>query len=236
MIKNEISLKKGWAEVQDILLEKSYNHRSFDFWRTIAYSNPKFKLGRSKILIDNSNEIIDEKRVNTVFCEVGGAYNDEMESTNKIKTPFSLYKLVLDQLNVRESNWEGIYTQVNELFLMHPPIIGSQFKSILPYLKDNDGTNSITSNTAFVPGDVIKEFINNSSLKGLFNFMIFSDKAKTAKPNESIYHLMVSELKTMDVYSAGMKTVHIGDNYLTDYQGAENFGIKGILVEGDEKY
>ena len=236
MIKNEISLEKGWGAVQGILLEKSYNHRSFDFWRTVAYSNPKFKLGRSKLIVDNSTVSIDKKRVDAVFSEVGGSYNDKMESANKIKDPFFLYKLVFEELKVKESKWEEVYNQINDLFLMHPPIIGSQFKSILPYLKDNDGTNSITSNTAFVPGEIIEKFIDNSSLRGLFNFMIFSDKANTAKPNESIYNLMVNELKVLGVYSSGMKTVHIGDNYLTDYQGAENFGIKGILVEGDEKY
>lgn len=236
MVKKEIRLQKGWSEVQDILLEKSYKHRSFDFWRTVAYSNPKFKLGRAKLILDNSTESFDTKRVDAVFSEVGGSYNDKMESANKIKNPFALYKLVFEELRVKESKWEEVYNQINDFFLMHPPIIGSQFKSILPYLKENDGTNSITSNTAFVPGDVIEKFIHNSSLRGLFNFMIFSDKANTAKPNESIFNLMMNKLKLLDLYSSGMKTVHIGDNYLTDYQGAENFGIKGILVEGDEKY
>jgi hypothetical protein len=45
-----VEVKNGWKELIEGTSEDKYNHFSFDFWSTMAYSNPKFKNGRCELV------------------------------------------------------------------------------------------------------------------------------------------------------------------------------------------
>ena len=86
----------------------------------------------------------------------------------------------------------------------------------------------LISNTGYLAFNQLKEHFN---LDEIFDIMLPSYKTGILKPNPKIFELMIKKLK-IDKNDALM----IGDSLKQDIQAAENFGIKGILIDRKEKH
>ena len=177
-----------WENLIDVLLSDQIKHLSFDFWNTIAFSNPDFKRNRATIIKKLSNNTLDEDKINQVFIQIGSEYNFEMENLDCVVEPFILYKRALDALGIgTEIDIIPLLSEIDDLFLKFPPQISDEFLTFYNSPSCNNITKSITSNTAFVSGHIIKRFIENSVIGTSLDFYLFSDIIFTSKPSPKIF-------------------------------------------------
>lgn len=231
---------KDWTELKQHISKVSYDHFSFDFWRTIAFSNPKFKKYRTELIISLSRNNCSELDVEEAFRYVGISYNKRMEEEGFFLQPHDLYSEVFTRLCMPDVDAKNASERVDELFLKYPPIVSSGFEFFFQFLKNNGNsnhTNSITSNTAFISGDVIKLYLSTKHPELDFAFMLFSDSELIAKPNKEIFELMkLKARKLRSAYENEMDFIHIGDNHRTDVEGATKAGVKGFLISDYSNY
>lgn len=221
----------SWLELKDYPKNKDYTHFSFDFWSTIAFSNPEFKQKRAEFIRKIISKRHTIEQINLVFSDVGKAYNLEMENENLICHPQILYKRVLDGLGCHNIAIDLIEYEIAQLFTHNSPLISAGFVDFFQYISKIAVTTSITSNTAFISGKFIEQFITKQIPDISFDFMLFSDLDNCAKPNAQIFNLLqigVANLpNNLEHYP---KILHIGDDLNNDFYGARRHGIDSFLI------
>ena len=222
---------EDWLRLEKEVAWDSYHHFSFDFWRTIAFSNPNFKEARAQLIIEASNGKCKQGDVDNAFSHVGTDYNRRMEEEDYLLEPFKLYEKVFDLLEIKNVDVQSFANEIDNVFLENPPLISSGFDTFYKVLIRKNKSISITSNTAFVGGEVITEFLEN--IPGYeFDFMLYSNIERVAKPNPGIFERMkarAAELNEID--RSNLNFIHIGDNVRTDVEGAELANGDGYLIK-----
>ena len=218
----------SWRELDKNILENKYDHYSFDFWCTIAFSNPEFKNERCKYIISlSSNELLKED-IELAFTYISNDYNKQMENGGKILKPVILYKKVFEKLGLNNIDFQEVVLEIDKLFIKYPPLISSDFLNCYKKIKNNNSTISITSNTAYISGDLIIEILNQNLSDVSFNMTIFSELVGVSKPSREIFELV--KIETKKLYQKEVKILHIGDNPITDYSGPILSGIDALLI------
>ena len=219
--------KGNWDALYPILKEKSFMHFSFDFWRTIAFSNPQFKTSRTELIAEYNAKINPQDIVDS-FSKIGRKYNMGMEESNTILQPEILYEFVLEDLNISKDYSSEITEKCYELFMENPPIVDRDFiKFIESILHQNTLSISITSNTAFVPGRLIQKSLNSLCERIGMNYFIFSDEINCAKPHKEIFDSMIEHFNLGTTHYES-NIIHLGDNEATDVLGAKRAGISSF--------
>jgi putative hydrolase of the HAD superfamily len=221
--------KDNWNTIADCILDENPKHISLDFWRTIGFSNPKFKYSRSKLLTNYSDKH-DIELIDDVFYNVGKEYNKDMERHDAILPPHKLYEKVFSHLQVPKGEYKLLSKEIAKYFISYPPIICSEFLAFLDKINTDKYSFSITSNTAFISGDLISLSLVNNGCSNIFNFMIFSDIVKSAKPHKCIFHMLYNKAQMINGNIEKNQVVHIGDNEVTDYIGAKDFGLSALKL------
>jgi len=220
-------IRGSWSDLIGHSKEQCFKHYSFDFWSTIAFSNPKFKSERTKYFSNLFDYKIEQNLITKVFAEVGKNYNDIIESGGQTLSVDALYDSVFQKLNVNPGlSIENIKSDVIEIFLKYPPLIAADFFTFLNSINLNSTSISITSNTAFIPGQVIETFLKENNLLNKFSFCIFSDLESVAKPNVEIFNRLLSKITSNGVEPK--EVMHIGDNLIADYSGANKAGLSAF--------
>jgi len=220
-------IRGSWSDLIGHSKEQCFKHYSFDFWSTIAFSNPKFKSERTKYFSNLFDYKIEQNLITKVFAEVGKNYNDIIESGGQTLSVDALYDSVFQKLNVNPGlSIENIKSDVFEIFLKYPPLIAADFFTFLNSINLNSTSISITSNTAFIPGQVIETFLKENNLLNKFSFCIFSDLESVAKPNVEIFNRLLSKITSNGVEPKDV--MHIGDNLIADYSGANKAGLSAF--------
>lgn len=223
---------------------KKYQHYSFDLWQTLIRSNAGFKNVRANYLFSNfnpngysQNEIMEKVSGIALMCD------KVSESTEMSIHPIQMYAMALQKLgfnldNVKEIDLISILNVMHARFLSTPPpIYDNDTELVLRQLKSEGATISITSNTGFVPGGTLRQYLSNMGLARYIDFYIFSDEVGVCKPSQLIFNKMIlqAQQKT-NLRGRGMlhprDIVHVGDNLKTDIRGAENCGIAAVHVHG----
>lgn len=226
-------IKNQWLELLKNTTVNKYQHISFDFWNTIAFSNQVFKKQRVNFIYDFFKKKFEIEKIEEAFCVVGKRNNSSTDNLEKPLTVNELYKSVLDYIGVRrEVDIDKMKSVIFDLFLKYPPLISENFLYYLKQIENNKVSLSITSNTAFIPGFVIKKFLQNEGLLSQLSFCVFSDEVQVAKPDKKIFEIVLSQLDSKIIPS--FDVIHIGDNYHTDYLGAKNFGISAFFLDNDK--
>jgi len=185
---------------------------SFDFWGTLAVSNPLYKEHQIELICKTlgykKEFVIEEfkkiKKKSSLLEEQG-------IQPNRIALYYRFFDLMdsVEKLN-------NLIEQCDELFLKYPP------KIILDIKKLSEVHNCyITSNTILVHSNVLSQFISESFWIPKEN-MVFSDQVNVTKPNLKIW----KSHKTNFDY-------HIGDNIVTD-GACENLNIKFLNTHKNE--
>ncbi len=220
-------IRGSWSDLIGHSKEQCFKHYSFDFWSTIAFSNPKFKSERTKYFSNLFDYKIEQNLITKVFAEVGKNYNDIIESGGQTLSVDALYDSVFQKLNVNPGlSIKNIKSDVFEIFLKYPPLIAADFFTFLNSINLNSTSISITSNTAFIPGQVIETFLKENNLLNKFSFCIFSDLESVAKPNVEIFNRLLSKITSNGVEPK--EVMHIGDNLIADYSGANKAGLSAF--------
>ena len=223
-------INENWDVVYNYVNDLKLKHFSFDFWNTIAYSNPEFKEKRAELLLRFINKNTDASIVKIAFSEIGKEYNLNQESGIELVSSIDLLSRVLNKLNSSISGAELSFlkTQLDSLFLKYPPLIDNNLYDIVELIIKSGKTSSITSNTAFISGNIIREFLSNVELLNKFSFCLFSDNVGFAKPGSKIYEQLYSEVGKKQPSLKKSEIIHFGDNEVADHCGAMNFGFKAF--------
>jgi FMN phosphatase YigB (HAD superfamily) len=227
----------NWADLNRFIEQEEIKHFSFDFWKTIAYSNPQFKRERIKYLSEYFSLTDKEEQINLAFTIIGDEYNFIQENKSAIISPEDLYLKVFNQLGFNEEvDVKKIQKDIEILFLKYPPNICQGFINFLELFDDKNITISITSNTAFVSGIVIQNFLESCNLLVKFKFCLFSDIENCAKPDKSIFDKVYKNTKAIQPDINLSEIIHIGDNINSDYNGAKNNDFKAFYLTSNDLY
>jgi putative hydrolase of the HAD superfamily len=114
-----------------------------------------------------------------------------------------------------------------EGILKHPPALLPDAKEVITELAMRHHI-ALISDTAFSPGRVLKQIMEQDGIVQYFSAFSFSDETGVSKPHARAY-----EVALHGSICAAHECLHIGDIERTDIVGAKNFGMKAILFAGD---
>ncbi len=207
-------------------------HVSFDFWNTLAKSNPEFKRKRAQY-IRGLKHAISEDDLESAFRVVSNHHNDRFleDGIHELKS-CELYDEFFKILNITGADPQKSVNDIGNLFVLNPPLFTEYLNSDwMNELNLNDRiTFSITSNTAFVEGKYIREAlrINRKSLP--FAFMMFSDEVLSGKPGSIIMSRVYKTAQQLHERIEKYEILHIGDDEIFDCQAAQEYGFRQFKV------
>lgn len=216
---------------------KDIKHVSFDAWNTLLIPNKQFADLRSEELAsvmgvdgdDNIGKQIARQRYTSVkrtldrLAELKGLSFD-------VDTNWSLLEAQFGDALSEDALVELRY-RVEDLFLEHPPEIPELLVAMIQELKSQGYTINVLSNTNFIGGHVLEKLFGTTFGKRAFDFTMYSDQYGLAKPSQLWYERMVENARVLHTKLYTNEILHIGDNEVTDYQGALNAGIKALKVD-----
>lgn len=216
------------------IFNPNVTHLSFDFWDTLAFSNPKFKYERTKLISKYCDQYIID--IDECIQEVGKKYNLQQQSSNIYIKPIDLLHQVIAEFNTNSAiDINLLYEDILILFKKNKPILNHFCKDFITKCIVNNIKLSILSNTAFIPGKIIKDYLIAEFGENVFSFYLFSDETKIAKPNIRAFELCYQNINTVHSKIVSKSAiVHIGDNYLNDYEAAKKFGFQSHIIKKDE--
>jgi putative hydrolase of the HAD superfamily len=111
--------------------------------------------------------------------------------------------------------------------LRHPPVLLPGAAQTIKELSQ-EYVLGIISDTAFSPGIVLRQLMEQNDILHCFSAFSFSDETGYAKPHANAFNSILHSLNIQPWEAA-----HIGDIEKTDIQGAKALGMKAILFSGD---
>lgn len=215
-----------------ILLNRDIRHVSFDFWGTLAESNPEFKRIRLKIISDSIGQSLQQDVLKRNLRSLSLEHNALLEAKKQGLPVLTLYDRLLSNVGGRANQeiLNELYSQIESIFLLYPPLLSHDALELLLALKRKEITISLTSNVAFIKGSTIHKFLNQHGLDSYFEFMYFSDQQVYGKPHEFCFNCVYEVAKSVQGRIRRNQVLHVGDNFLTDGKGAKDFGFQFYQV------
>lgn len=207
-------------------------HISFDLWLTLIKSHPLFKKKRAELIADAYNtEGLDLSQIEDFIRTLDKKVDRHNESTGGKVPALEMYHMILKE-TCKDKAGEvyemalSLEKESNDLFRTYQPeLLNENIIPILEWLSKEGYTINLSSNTGFVEADTLRIVLDNIGLLRFFSFCVFSDEVKASKPSPVFFQ---------EVYTkAGLakeQVLHIGDNPLTDYKGAKDFGFEALLI------
>ncbi len=210
-------------------MNKEINHISLDFWQTLAKPNPLFAQIRNDLLANFFR--VSKEEMKAKYTKTKKFLDHNAEQNNVQGDVIDAYYALFLEMgyNAQEFDAENLSYMIDRRFLQNPPIFNPKTLEALIRFKEVPGnTVSITSNTNFISGIFIEETWNRAT-NFQFNFTIFSDLVRHAKPSSEIFNMVMEK--------SGKKAceiAHIGDNKFADWEGAKNMGFYSMLIDGPD--
>jgi len=206
---------------------------SFDFWNTL-YA-PGLETERQLLRVTRFSEEV-EKHVSVEKREIEAAFSastefffTEWQKNQRTPTPSERIAHMSDRLGVRldESQISDLCDYFGSLIFAVPPAEIPGIKSLIGRLAENYPL-AIISDTGYISGKYIRDFLKKENLLSFFKSLIFSDEEKNSKPHTSLFYKTADNLGV----SPG-QIIHIGDLEQTDIHGAVSAGFKSIKFIGE---
>ncbi len=217
-------------------LHTNYKHISFDLWLTIIKSNPEFKEKRNQLFKDffKIEKTLDEVAQKIRFYDINCNLINEKTGLNF--DTFQIYYLILNSLEVSLDKFDTnklnqFYNETEKLFFEYKPLLCFEnIKEQFDFLRNNNISMNILSNTAFIKGKTLRKLMNIYDFDQYFLFQIYSDECGLSKPNYEIFNLLYLELNKLKKVDK-TEILHVGDNKIADYNGAINYGFEALLIK-----
>lgn len=191
---------------------------SFDLWNTLISGNPRFKKERSKYIQSFTDASLEE--IDQAFKKVKKDLDHAVEKFGVSFDPIDVYSKVLMILKIDTNHLKEIKYRCEQLFMEFPP-------HLIPYTKEKLRKLSekyelvISSNTMFVPGNVLRSILELLDIDKYFHHMFFSNELGVSKPHiEFFKHIHTKSIGLID------EIIHVGDDTITDISGAANYGFQ----------
>lgn len=215
-----------------------YLHYSFDVWSTLIKTNPDFSAERNNFFYRNHNpKNLTEIEVKSILSDVR-AMCDHIDSVTGMSiSSLEVISIILWRLGSSKADPELIRDYMERVFLAHPPLFYSDTTiSTLETLKSGGANLSILSNTSFIRGTTISKFFKSTPIAKLMSFELYSDMWRMAKPNPQFYKKMLNSAYRNSIpLTKKSQIIHVGDNPITDLQGAKLFGVHALLINSNDK-
>lgn len=205
---------------------------SFDFWNTLFADG--MEPDRRQLRIDyfynlvSKKSDISRKDTETAFDVSSDYFLNEWR--NKFRTPATAERIIImaDYLKVEldKNEIENCRKYFAEIIKEIPPLEIPWVKNIIPQLSGKFKLG-IISDTGYISGQYIREFLQENDLVKYFDSVLFSDEQGYSKPHRQMFLKTAQNLGTIP-----QKLIHIGDLERTDIEGAKASGCKAILFTG----
>lgn len=216
-------------------------HISFDLWLTLIKSDPEYKLRRNQLFRDFFAIAQPIDVVAAAIRKFDILTNSINEKVTKNFDTHEIYCLILDHLNVDINSYnreqlDQFYLQTEQLLMQHKPLLLQDcLPAFLKQLHDQGKTLNILSNTAFIKGSSLRQIIAHYQLQDYFAFQIYSDEVGCSKPGQQIYshaYQNIQQLGNIEKH----EVLHVGDNKVSDYDGALAYGFNAYLITHETTY
>jgi putative hydrolase of the HAD superfamily len=208
-------------------------HISFDLWLTLIRSHPLLKRNKAEIVAEMCGlknwNILQIEQMIKEHDKIFDRYNEMYET----KIPaIKMYSRLLTKMNTKhckptENDAETLMNKSNELLMnFMPQLLNENIPHILKSLHSDGITLSLSSNTGFVEGKILRTVLKKLDVFKYFSFAVFSDEVRTSKPSVRFFQHIYNRLQLPKNC-----VLHVGDNLKTDYNGAINFGFKALLIK-----
>jgi len=213
----------------------NYRHISFDLWLTLIKSHPEFKVKRNLLYKEYFKIGKPIEEVAAVIRKFDLLTNSINEKVGRNFDTFEIFYLILDGLSVDINNYgreqlQEFYDFNDEILMQYKPVLlHDNIPKLLKQIHEEGKTMNILSNTAFIKGSSLRKILASYGLDEYFAFQAYSDETGYSKPAPEMYQYAYDQiLKTATI--AKHEVLHVGDNRLSDYNGAINFGFDAHLI------
>jgi putative hydrolase of the HAD superfamily len=202
---------------------------SLDLWLTLIKSHPRFKPLRNRLLRDWMVPHMDLESFDQIVRSEDRKADQRAQSTGNDADFTARVTALANAIGINvpaDADLKHLYQQQGELFLRYPPqFIDAETLPLLRTLKARGYKLALVSNTGYVHGDIMRQTLVNMGLAACFDWMIFSNEMGYAKPNPRIFQalMVVSGIPATRI-------AHIGDDPVSDVQGARSMGMHAIQV------
>ncbi len=205
---------------------------SFDFWNTLYADGAENerKVRRKKYFAR-----LIEKHREFQPVEIDRAFDAGSELflsqwINKFRTPPADERIgyMAEQLDVRLTTAEinAAVDYFGKMIFEIPPQNIEHLKELVIRLAANYPLG-IISDTGFISGRYIRDFLESEMILSCFSSFVFSDENKHSKPHVSVFEKTAGTLKV-----SLSELMHIGDLERTDIAGAINAGCVSVKYTG----
>jgi len=205
---------------------------SFDFWNTLyADGAENIRMDRRKALFKNivtAYRSVPENEINTAFDLSFEYFITEWK--DKMRTPTAAERISLMihhlKMNLPEIKIQDLAEEFGGLIMEIPPLEITGVKRIVRMLAE-EYPLGIISDTGYISGRHIREFLEKEGILDYFSSFMFSDEQDHSKPHFSVFK------KTAEQLNIPLnRLIHIGDLERTDVRGALNAGCQSIKFTG----
>jgi putative hydrolase of the HAD superfamily len=138
--------------------------------------------------------------------------------------------LGVDINGVGENELQGYYNASEDLLIKYKPLLlNDDIPALMAHLQESGKTINILSNTAFIKGSSLRKIIGYYELDKYFSFQAYSDETGYSKPGMEMYQYAYDLIKKIGDIEKN-EVLHIGDNALSDHEGALKFGFDSLLI------
>lgn len=207
---------------------------TIDFWNTLFDSTggaSRNAARRAALLaaIHAAGHGCSEEELDNAYKGIWGYFDNHWLENQRTPTSDEMVREICRQIDLNLS--EKALAEVADIFsrgvLDHPPQLLPGVREALEYLSGR-ARLALISDTAFSPGSVLRELMEQAGISHYFNAYVFSDETGVAKPHPDAFRRALEPF-----YAHPHEAVHIGDIERTDIRGAKQAGMKAILYKGD---
>lgn len=204
---------------------------TFDFWDTLYKAPDKMGLSERRIAafaetLHEAGWDIQEHTLRQAFYDCWQyASHFQIECGLDI-TPRGHVEYILQQLHLQlnQADFQKVYDVYTLMLLKFHPQLNDGVKETLPRLAARFKL-AIICNTGATPGTILRKVMQKDDILKLFDFTVFSDEVRWAKPNVKIFNYTLEHLQIPNTEAA-----HIGDNLSTDITGAKAAGMVAVWL------
>lgn len=214
-------------------------HVSLDVWNTLVTTNPYFHAARIEAIAVIMN--CTTERATQMYETVKQIIDSDRHGQDL--SIHGVYRLLVDQKyrdddrNLKIAKKMALIKTIQRLFVLYPPLLTEEAVVTVKYLRHLNITVSIGSNTTFVSGVWMHQFLQ-ARFKHALAFGVYSDIVEHMKPNagfyDQVYRRIADPTGGVAHPCVAKNVLHVGDKPKEDFLGASSFGFQALIITKPE--
>jgi len=212
----------------------SINVVTIDFWNTLfdsegGQARNTERRGALRRAIIESGHLCDDLRLEEAYAGIWEYFDHHWLNHQRTPTTGEMIGEICRRLDlaITEESAAAAAEVFTRGVLSHPPSLLPGVVEGLEYLAGR-ARLALISDTAFSPGSVLRELMEQTGVARFFDHYVFSDETGVAKPHPEAFRRALEPLG-----GTPATAFHIGDIERTDIRGARSAGMKAVLYRGN---